>query len=332
MSVQVAGKLKLSSVILCVAMAAAGLFAAVSAAKASGQQEGQAVPGATRADDQRAAAHAAFVLPPGVVVERDIVYTTGEQTNQKMDLYRPASGAGPFPGVVFIHGGAWSSGSKADFQRQASYLATRGYVCVSINYRLSAEAPYPAALYDAKAAVRWMRANAAKYGIDPNRLAAAGGSSGGQLAAMLGTTGLVKTLEGDAGNSGYSSRVQAVVAFNPLTDFVSAIEKTQNPEAVTKAVYAFLGGPLEKVPEVYVEASPIAHVSTDSASFLLLHGTADTTLPFSQSVEMREALQSVGIRAELYSAQGGNHGFFNFPPFYEPALKRMQEFLDSVFK
>ena len=331
-SVQVAGKPNLRNAILRVTIAAACLSSGLAAAAGFGQQDKQTAPGTTQVPGASAAPHAAFVLPQGVVAERDILYTTGEEVDQKLDLYRPASGAGPFPGVVFIHGGAWSSGSKADFQRQASYLATQGYVCVSINYRLSQEAPYPAALYDAKAAVRWMRANAAKYGIDPNRIAAAGGSSGGQLVALLGTTGSVKTMEGNAGNPGFSSRVEAVVAFNPLTDFVSAIEKTENPEAVTKAVHAFLGGPLEKVPEVYVEASPIAHVGTDSAPFLLLHGTADTTLPFSQSVEMRDALQSVGVRAELYSAEGGNHGFFNFPPFYEPALKRMQEFLDSVLK
>ena len=178
-----------------------------------------------------------------------------------------------------------------------------------------------------------MRANASKYRINPDRLAVAGGSSGGQLAALLGTSADVKTMEGQGGNPEFSSRVQAVVAFNPLTDFVSAVEKTQNPTAVTKAVDAFLGGPLEeKVPEIYVEAAPIAHVSATSAPFLFLHGTADTTLPFSQSVEMQKALQAVGVRAELYSAQDANHGFFNSAPFYEPTLKRMQEFLDSVLK
>lgn len=308
------------------------LLGLLSATAVLGQQAGQIALGTAQTNEALGTSHVPFVLPTGVVAERDLVYTSTENGDLKLDLYHPASGAGPFPGVIFIHGGAWSAGSKADFQRQASYLATQGYVCISINYRLSQQAPYPAALYDAKAAVRWMRANAAKYRTDPNRIAAAGGSSGGQLAALLGTTASVRTMEGKGENPGFSSRVEAVVAFNPPTDFVSALEKTQNPGAVTKAVQAFLGGPLEKVPEVYMGASPITHVSTTSAPFLFLHGTADTTLPFSQSEEMRNALQAVGVRAELYSAEGGNHGFFNSPPFYEPALRRMQQFLDSVLK
>jgi len=324
-------KRNLPNVVLRTWTAGACLLGLLSVIAGFGQQPTQISP-ASAPTNQGHRTNEPFVLPPGVVAARDLIYTGGQNIGQTLDLYRPASGAGPFPGVIFIHGGAWSAGSKADFQRQASYLATQGYVCISINYRLSQQAPYPAALYDAKAAVRWMRANAAEYGIDPNRLAAVGGSSGGQLAALLGTTASVKTMEGDGGNPSFSSRVEAVVAFNPLTDFVSALEKTQNPTAVTKALVAFLGGPLEKVPEIYIEASPVAHVSTTSAPFLFLHGTADTTLPFPQSVEMRDALQAVGVRAELYSAEGGNHGFFNFPPFYEPALKRMLEFLDSVLK
>jgi acetyl esterase/lipase len=308
------------------------LLAVLCAIPSFGLQAGLKVAGDPQGNGAPQTHHAIFVLPAGVAVERELVYTSGGSTPETLDLYRPASGAGPFPGVVFIHGGAWAIGSKADFQRQAAYLATQGYVCVSINYRLSQEAPYPAALYDAKAAVRWMRANAQKYGVDPNRIAAAGGSAGGQLAALLGTTASFKTMEGDRGNAQYSSRVEAVVAFNPLTDFVSAMEKTSSPAAVTRAVVPFLGGSLEKVPETYVEASPVAHVSTTSAPFLLLHGTADTTLPFSQSVEMRDALQAVGVRAELYSAENANHGFFNRPPFYEPALERMKAFLDSVLK
>jgi len=287
---------------------------------------------AAKEGEQSGAGLGRFVVPAGVVAERDLVYARYGDHEESLDLFRPASGTGPYPGVVFIHGGAWSAGNKTAFQRQAAYLAANGYVCVSINYRLSQEVRFPAALFDAKAAVRWMRANAATYRVDPKRIAAVGGSSGGQLAALLGTTADVKTLEGDGGNQQFSSRVQAVVAFNPLTDFVSALEKTQNPEAVSKAIDAFLGGQLETIPEVYMEASPVAHVSTTSPPFLFLHGTADTTLPFSQSTEMQEALLAVGVRAELYRAEGANHGFFNTPPFYEPALKRMQQFLDGILK
>jgi acetyl esterase/lipase len=273
-----------------------------------------------------------FQPPPGVTVDRNIVYTSGDQMPQALDLFRPVSAAGSRPAVVFLHGGGWSAGSKNDFQRQAAYLATRGYVCISVNYRLSQQAPWPAALEDAKAAVRWLRANAATYGLDPKRIAAAGGSAGGQLAALLGTTAGVKTMEGDRGSPGFSSAVQAVVAFNPLTDFFSAQEETKSPEAVTKQVSAYLGGTMDKLPEIYMQASPIAHVGPASAPFLFLHGDSDTTLPYSQSTEMQSALQAVGVRAELYTAAGGNHGFFNFAPYYQPALERMEAFLDSALK
>lgn len=273
-----------------------------------------------------------FEVPAGVTVVRDLTYAKYGSREMKLDLYHPSSPMGVSPGVVFIHGGAWTIGNKSGFRRQAAYLAAKGYVCVSIDYRLSQEAPYPAALYDSKAAVRWMRANAAKYNIDPDRIAAVGGSSGGQLAALLGTTADVRTMEGDGGDAQSSSRVQAVVAFNPLTDFVSMLPRTQSPKAATQAIVPFLGGTIAEVPEIYVSASPVAHVSATSAPFLFLHGTGDTTMPYGQSLEMIDALHSVGVRAELYSAKDANHGFFNFPPYYQPSTERMEQFLDSVFR
>jgi acetyl esterase/lipase len=273
-----------------------------------------------------------FKLPAGVTLEKDLTYAQYGTRTVKLDLYRPSTGKGPFPGVVFIHGGAWKVGTKSGFSNQAAYLATKGYVCVSIDYRLSPEAPYPAAIYDAKAAVRWMRANAPKYKIDPNKIAAAGGSAGGQLVALLGTSWDVRTMEGDGGNAQFSSRVQAVVAFNPATDFVSLLARTQNPHVVIPAVTQFLGGTSDQIPEIYIEASPITHVSSTSPPFLFLHGTGDMTLPYRQSLEMQSALQAVGVRADLFSAKDANHGFFNYPPFYQPTIERAQQFLDSVFK
>jgi arylsulfatase A len=272
-----------------------------------------------------------FKLPDGVTLERDLTYAQYGTRELKLDLYQPSSGNGPFPAVVFIHGGAWLMGSKADFSHQAAYLASKGYVCVSINYRLSTEAPYPAALHDSKAAVRWMRANAVKYKIDPNKIAASGGSSGGQLVALLGTTAGVRTMEGDGGNAQFSSRVQAVAAFNPLTDFVSMLARTQNPKAAITAVTKFLGGTWKQVPEKYMEASPVAHVSATAAPFLFLHATGDTTMPYAQSLEMQSALQAVGVRAEIYSVKDANHGFFNFEPYYQSSIERVEQFLDSVF-
>jgi acetyl esterase/lipase len=272
-----------------------------------------------------------FHLPSSAKIERHLVYARYGRRELHLDLYHPAKGNGPFPGVVFIHGGGWIGGPLIQFRRQAAYLASKGFVAATIEYRLSGEATYPAAVYDCKAAMRWMRANAGKYKINPQQLAAAGGSAGGHLAALLGTTNGISAFEGNGGNEGVSSRVQAVVAFNGIYDFVSLTEKSPNRRLIELSVPNFLGGPLHEVPEVYVEASPIAHVCRNSPPFLLLHGTADTTSPYSQAIEMQKALQRAGAKAKLFSAKGANHGFFNSPPYYEPTLERMEKFLRSVF-
>ena len=268
-----------------------------------------------------------FELPPGVVVERDLVYARYGARELKLDLYRPESAEGPLPGVVFIHGGGWSGGNRSAFRRQAAHLAARGFIGATIEYRLSGEATYPAAVHDSKAAVRWMRANAARYRINPDRIAAAGGSAGGHLVAMLGTSARLRELEGDGGNAKFSSGVQAVAAFNPALDLMSLAGGTENAQ---NAVQRFLGGPLAKMPEVYAQASPITHAGKGSAPHLFLHGTADALVPHQQSVEMHKKLQAAGVRAELFSAEGAQHGFFNGPPHYQPTLERMEQFFRSV--
>ncbi|MGH9398641.1 MAG: alpha/beta hydrolase fold domain-containing protein [Terriglobia bacterium] len=272
-----------------------------------------------------------FHLPTGVKAEQNLIYAQYGKRVLHLDLYHPADGKGPFPGVVFIHGGGWVGGPLIQFRRQAAYMASRGFVAETIEYRLAPEAPYPAAIYDCKAAVRWMRANAKQFKIDPHKIAAAGGSAGGHLAAMLGVTDGIRSFEGHGGNPTFSSRVQAVVSFNGIYDFVSIVERSSGGAPIDRMAERFLGGPLQQIPEVYVAASPISHVCKDSAPFLLLHGTADTTSPYRQALEMQQALESVGVRADLFTAKGANHGFFNRPPYYQPALERTVQFLHSVF-
>ena len=271
-----------------------------------------------------------FVVPEGIKIVPDVVYATIGSRQMHLDLYLPSNAAGSLPAVVYIHGGGWSGGNRTAFRRQAAYMATKGYVGACIEYRLVAEAKYPAALYDSKAAVRWVRANAAKYHIDANRIAAAGGSAGGHLVALLGTTADMPAFEGSEGLTGVSSRVAAVAAFNPVLDMAAlgkgAANSARNPIA------DFLGATYEEKPQLWREASPIYHVSASSAPFLYLHGEADTTVPYRQSVEMMGKLKAAGVRAELFSAPGAKHGFFNSPPWYEPTLKRMEEFFDSILR
>lgn len=274
-----------------------------------------------------------FRKPPGVTIHHGLVFARYGNRELKLDLYRPTSGAGPFPGIVLIRGGGWR-GVGIGLGRLGADLATKGFVSVCIDYRPSSEAAYPAALYDCKAAVRWMRANATQYEINPDKIAASGESAGGHLAALLGTTGDVRTLEGNGGNAGFSSSVQAVVAFSGVYDLVSWLPETQTLKSLKHdqlIAYPFLGGPLNKVPEVWMEASPVAHVCRNSPPFLICHGTTDPIVPYQQALEMQKALQSVGVRAELYSVKGAGHGFILFVPYYEPTLRRMERFLRSVF-
>lgn len=253
-------------------------------------------------------------MPPGVEMTPNVVYATIGSRELHADLFLPQRREGPLPAVVYIHGGGWSGGNKAAFHRQAARMATKGFAGLCIEYRLSGEAQYPAAFDDSKAAVKWLKDHASKYGVVPSKIGAAGGSAGGHLVAMLGTARLV----------------QAVAAFNPALDLVMFGKRV--PDNAANSVSKFLGASYAEKPDLWAEASPTLHVTKDCPPFLFLHGTADRTVPYQQSIEMMNKLKAAGVRAELFSAEGAGHGFFNTLPWFEPALKRMEEFFTSVLK
>ncbi|MCE5273000.1 alpha/beta hydrolase [bacterium] len=263
-------------------------------------------------------------LQQAAYTEAGLVYGQGGGHDLRLDLYQPSTGEGPFPAVVFIHGGGWRAGHSGQFSRQAMYLATQGYVCVCIDYRLSGEARFPAAIEDCKCAVRWMRAVGAKeYKVDPERIAVSGESAGGHLSLLLGTSGGAAELEGQGGWAGYSSRVQLVAAFNPACRF-SGIH--------SDAIPAFLGGDSLEVPEAYRLATPSTWIDRTDPPMLLLHGDQDKTVPYSQSVEFVDALKAAGVEAELYTEKGAGHTWMSFPPYFEPTTLALKSFLDRHFK
>ena len=265
-------------------------------------------------------------VPEGVELRQNVVYGTGGGRELTLNLYLPEEEAGePRPGVVFIHGGGWRNGNPSQFHRHSATLAEHGYVCASITYRLSGEAQFPAALEDSKCAVRWMRANAEELGLDVDRLAVGGGSAGGHLAGLVAMTEPGE-FEGEGGNPEQSSAAQAYVGFNPVADLAGMGEKRPDHPMLVE----FLGVAYTDDPEAYKKASPIAYVSEDSPPTLLLHGTEDVTVPYADAEAMVTALQELGVEAELFTAEGVGHAFFNRDPWFTPCLEKMQEFLDEV--
>jgi len=258
-------------------------------------------------------------VPDSIEAIWDIPYAQTDHPRQRLDLLLPKKRATdkPLPVVVAIHGGAWLGGDKRQVVgRLIPWVASGEYAGVSVGYRLSQDATWPAQIHDCKAAIRWIRGNAKKYNLDPEKIGVIGWSAGGHLVAMLGTSGGVKELEGDLGEfTSESSRVTCVVDFFGPTDFLTIGDHPSqikhnapdSPEA------RLIGGAIPDNPDKARQASPITFVSKDDPPFLLVHGTKDPLVPHQQSVLLRDALRKVGVPAYLITVEDGGHGGFGNP-------------------
>ena len=252
--------------------------------------------------------------PTGFVAHRDLVYASVEGSDLLLDVYTPEKKpADPMPVVVFVHGGGWRNGSKDRIARALPMLK-HGYVLVSVGYRLSGEAIFPAAIEDCKAALRWVRANAANYGIDPDRLGVWGTSAGGHLVALLGTAWEVK--EWDAAhqeNAAYSSKPAAVCNWFGPTDFLrmNDFEGRIDHDSADSPESRFVGGPIQDHPHKARKANPITYVTPDDPPMLLMHGEKDLSVPYNQSELLYAALRKAGVESTLYKVAGAGHGFRN---------------------
>lgn len=245
-------------------------------------------------------------VPDTVVFEKDIEYTNPDNQHLQLDIARPKSGDGPFPAVLCIHGGGFRAGTRQGYDGLCVKLAERGYVAATASYRLAPKFQFPAAVHDVKAAVRWLRANAARYNIDPDRIGVTGGSAGGHLAQFLGVTGGVGDFEGSGGNATFSSRVACVVNVYGPSDFTKSYGKSVDAAEVLPL---FLGGNLETARHRHIVSSPLNWVTPDDAPTLCIHGTKDQYVAHEQAVWMVDRLKSVDVEAELLTLEGAGHGF-----------------------
>lgn len=265
-------------------------------------------------------------LPNTIGCIRDIEYARVNGQPLLLDIYEPVQRTNKLPVIVWIYGGSWEHGSK-DFCPVA-VMAARGYALVSFNYQLSEAARFPAQIFDCKAVIRWLRANASLYGLDPDHIGILGASAGGHLAALLGTTAGVPEMEGDVGdNLRYSSRVQCVCAFYPPTDLdrlASDPSARKNPDSI---IGRLLGGAVADNVDKARRASPITYVTRDAAPFFLLHGDKDTVVPAEQSKLFYAALKRSGVDAQLAIVPGKGHGIIAPPDVAERIYRFFDEYL-----
>ncbi|MGA2867533.1 MAG: GDSL-type esterase/lipase family protein [Verrucomicrobiota bacterium] len=251
----------------------------------------------------------------GVKVLRDIEYANVDGHSLKLDLYIPENVPQPVPLIIDVHGGGWMAVDKHEMI--AAGAVKHGFAVASIDYRLSGVAIFPAQIYDCKAAVRWLRAHAGQFGLNPDKIGAWGDSAGGHLVSLLGLTANHPELEGNEGNTNVSSRVQAVCDFYGPSDLWTTDHHLADSVA-DNAVPRLIGGLIEQNVEKARLASPLNYVTADACPFLIVHGDKDPIVPLEQSVALNDALQKVGVPTQLYIVKGGGHGF-NDPHAYELA-------------
>jgi acetyl esterase/lipase len=271
--------------------------------------------------------------PPGEIVRlHDVVFGKGGDRDLHAEIGYPRGATGPLPAVIFIHGGGWIGGSQKD--SPVTQLAQAGYFAASIEYRLSNVTKWPAQIQDCKLGVRWLRANAAKYHVDPNRIGVWGASAGGHLVACLGTMADVKEYEGDGGYPGVSSAVQAVVDYFGPTDLTRPA--IYSPFAI-KCSEGLFGGTLQDKPDVWKSGSPFYYVKAGDPPMLIVQGDSDAIVPLAQSTIFDEALTKAGVPHQLIIVKNADHGFAAVPgktidPSGADIEKAVYTFLDKYLK
>lgn len=275
-------------------------------------------------------------MPASVRALKDISYARIGDRALQLDLYLPAHHEGALPAIVFVHGGGWNSGVRENFAPMAIRMAEHGYAAATISYRLSPEAKYPAAIQDAHAAVRFLRANAARYGIDGGRIAIGGASAGGQIASLAGVSAGEARFEPEAGAvagaDGVSSAVQAIVDIDGVLDFTdpAARQYEDNPAKQPTAAVAWLGARYAEQPALWREASPLFHVSAQTPPVLFI-GSAQPRFSVGREA-MVEKMKALGIPSQVVMVPNTPHSFWLLDPWFEPTVQATLDFLDRYLR
>ena len=252
------------------------------------------------------AVHAADLpVPENVTFTRDVEYASPGNQPLQLNIAKPKAAGGARPAILCIHGGGFRAGKRESYDKLCLTLAQHGYVAATVTYRLAPANPFPAAVLDCKAAVRWLRAHSAEHGIDPRRIGVTGGSAGGHLAQFLGVTMGVKVFEGE-GNLDQSSDVTCVVNFYGPTDLTQSYGKSVDAAEVLPL---FFGGDLSTKKREHITGSPLYWVTPLAAPTLCVHGTEDPYVSFEQATWIVDKLKAATVEAELLPIQGAGHGF-----------------------
>ncbi|MGV3661977.1 MAG: alpha/beta fold hydrolase [Prosthecobacter sp.] len=293
----------------------------VSVTAAWAQQQAATKPGQTKLS---AEATSSLEAHPG------LVYAKYGGREVQLDLYRPKARTQPLPAIICIHGGGWSKGDRSSMGNLAQALAAKGYVAVTMSYRLSGEAKFPAAEQDCKAAVRWLRAHAEKYGIKSDAIGVTGMSAGGHLAALLTTSGGVSELEGTGGNAEQSSAVQAGLAMGAQSDLESPRIGDLSSKADDPFYRVFLGTPQAESPKVYALASPRHHLDKADPPLAFMAGELDD--PSTHADDMRADLTKLGIPTDLVIVPQAPHSFLGQQKSFDVCLAACEAFFGKHLK
>ena len=270
-----------------------------------------------------------IALPDSISLIENIPYADTDHHRQQVDVLIPVdrTEGERLPVIAYIHGGAWSIGSRMMARPQvAPHVASGRYAAVAIGYRLSGEARYPAQIHDVKAGIRWIRAHADEYGFDPDCICAMGSSAGGHLTALVGTTNGSLAHAGALGSAtDRSSDVACAIDLFGPTDLTAASPPSRPSGSGPTSREALLGEPDGSDSELARSASPLWQVDASDPPFLIIHGTADPLVPYSDSVALDAALREAGVPSTLITVEGGGHGDF----FGPETTEQVRQFLDT---